>query len=106
MLNREVTKGDVVRVAAKGLAGALPLVGALLAEIIEVVIPNQRIERLESFLKALDRKVSGIAPERLAERGRDEQFVDLFETGLWHAARAMSEERREQIASLIARGLT
>ena len=45
------TKGtDIAMILSKGLVGAIPFVGPLAAEIVGAIIPNQRIDRLESLL--------------------------------------------------------
>ena len=45
------TKGtDIATILSKGLVGAIPFVGPLAAEIVGAIIPNQRIDRLESLL--------------------------------------------------------
>ena len=45
-------------ILGKGLVGAIPFVGPLVAEIVGAVIPNQRIERIESLLKILESKIT------------------------------------------------
>jgi hypothetical protein len=37
--------------AAKGLAGLIPGIGGIVAEIIGAVIPNQRVDRIARFLE-------------------------------------------------------
>ena len=46
--------------AAKSTAGALPFVGTLVCEVIDSVIPGLRIERVVSYLKALDEKFAAL----------------------------------------------
>jgi hypothetical protein len=47
------SKYDVASIILKGTLGAVPFVGPLAAEIIGTLIPNQRLSRIESFLKIL-----------------------------------------------------
>ena len=39
---------------ARGVASAVPFAGGLIAEVIDQVIPKQRIDRLVDYLKLLD----------------------------------------------------
>ena len=50
-------KNDIATILGKGLGGAIPFVGPLAAEIVGAIIPNQRIERIESLLKILESKI-------------------------------------------------
>lgn len=93
---------------AKGAAGALPIVGSIVAEILDSVVPNLRFERVVSFLKTLDERV-GCINERLANFERNLKTVeglDLFEEGIIQASRAVSEERKQRLARLVARSLS
>jgi hypothetical protein len=42
-----IEKADVAAVIGKGLLGAIPFVGPLAAEIVGIIIPNQRLEHNE-----------------------------------------------------------
>jgi len=48
---------DYVAATIKSILGALPCVGPAIAEIVENVIPNQRIDRLADFAQRLESKV-------------------------------------------------
>lgn len=91
---------------AKSIVGACPVAGALFAEIIQNVIPNQRIDRIVRLLQILDEKVKNIESKELENQFRDERFIDLLEDGFFAAARALLEQRRQYLASLIANSLT
>jgi len=53
------TKGtDISAIIGKGLLGAIPFVGPMAAEIVGAVIPNQRIDRIESLLTLLESKLA------------------------------------------------
>jgi len=97
---------DVVASALKGTLGAIPFIGSAVAEVIEYVIPNQRIDRLTDFAKKLSEKVS--AQERLLVQKRllEPEGTDILEEALWQSARTISEERRLHIASLVKNGIT
>jgi hypothetical protein len=107
----EVTDGldpnrrDRLVAVSKGLAGIVPCIGSAAAEIIGHVIPAQRFDRLVAFVRALDEKVGDIDAEVLDARMRTEEFIDLLEDGLQQAARTLTDERREYIATLLKNSL-
>lgn len=101
------TKGtDIATILGKGLVGAIPFVGPLAAEIVGAIIPNQRIDRIESLLKLLEAKISDEDQENVKERIMSPESVDLIEDGFIQASRALSEERKDYIASLLKNSLT
>ena len=102
----DTKSSDIVAMISKGIVGAIPLVGPLAAEVIGTIIPNQRIERIESFLHILDEKVKSLDAEKLKENFTNPESVDLLEDGFYQAARSLSEDRKHYIASLIKNSLT
>jgi hypothetical protein len=98
-------KTDLAVSLGKGILGAIPIVGPLMAEIVGHVIPNQRLDRLERFLRILETKVGDVEHSKLKERFAKEEFVDLLEDGMLHASRALSDERKAYIASIIEAGI-
>ena len=90
----------------QGLVGALPVVGSIVANVIEQIIPEQRRERMRDYLVELERRLcqveQGVLRDKLEEPGK----VDLFEDGAFQASRALSSQRLEYIASVVAEGLT
>ena len=101
-----LNRTDVGVAIGKGVLGVLPIVGPLAAEVVGTLIPNQRLDRLERFLQALAQKVAGLDKEHVRTRFTEAGFVDLFEDGMYQAARALSAERLDYIASLIKNGLS
>lgn len=97
---------DYTTTALKGVLGAVPIVGSALAEIVGSVIPNQRIDRLANFAAKLAEKVQEHEKEMIQKRLLEPEGTDILEEALWQSARALSEERRSQIASLVKNGLT
>ena len=102
----ENRKEDLIASALKGVCGALPIVGSSIAEIIGYLIPNQRIDRIASLLKALEAKIAPEEKAKVEARMLKEKSIDLMEDGFLQAARALSEERIEHIASLLKNSLT
>ncbi len=98
---------DYVLNAAKAAVGPIPIVGPLVSELVGVVIPNQRLDRIAKFLVELDRRIRSLeAPATILEQLSDETFTDLLEEGLRQSARSLSDERRQYIASLICNSLS
>lgn len=97
---------DIATILGKGLVGAIPFVGPLAAEIVGAIIPNQRIDRIESLLKTLESKIAKEDKEKIKERITAPEYVDLIEDCFIQASRALSEERKEYIASLLKNSLT
>ncbi len=90
----------------KSVAGFAPGVGSALAEIINRFIPNQRIDRIEQYIQRLHEALRDMPEALIRERIHSPESVDLFEEGGFQSARAISEERREQIANVVAYGLS
>lgn len=99
-------KSDIVAILGKGVLGAIPFVGPLVGEIVGNLIPNQRIDRIASLLKALESKIDEEERTKVEERILEEKSVDLMEDGFLLAARALSEERIDHIAALLKNSLT
>lgn len=100
------TSADYVASSAKTALGTVPFIGSLLAEIAGIVIPNQRIDRVVAFAKELDERLASLEQEFVRSQLTNENFTDLMEESLRQATRAMTEERREYIASIIANSLS
>jgi hypothetical protein len=100
------TGADYVTSAAKAALGAVPFAGSLLVEIAGTIIPNQRIDRIVAFAKDLDERLAALEQEFVRSQLSNEDFTDLVEEGLRQAARAVTEERKQYIASIIANSLS
>jgi hypothetical protein len=96
---------DYVAGAAKSILGAAPFAGSLLVEIAGVVIPNQRLDRVARFAAELERRLAQLEQGFVISQLQDEQFTDLVEEALWQASRSLSDERRQEIAHLLASSL-
>ncbi|MCY3724907.1 MAG: hypothetical protein OXG97_22040 [Candidatus Poribacteria bacterium] len=102
----DVKKKDVVASVLKGYLSGLPILGPMIAEMIDDLIPNQRIDRIASLLKALESKIDPKEQAKVEARMLEEKSIDLMEDGFLQAARALSEERIDYIASLLKNSLT
>jgi hypothetical protein len=97
---------DLMAALTKVSASLLnPTLGPYLAELVGMVIPNQKIDRLIKYVAELDKKLVHLEKEPLRAQNKDETFTDLMEDGLRQAAQSLSDERREYIASLVANGI-
>ena len=97
---------DYTASALKSVLGAVPIVGSVLTEIVGNIIPNQRVDRLADFATKLAEKVQEHEKEMIQKRLLEPEGTDILEEALWQSARALSEERRKQIASMVKNGLT
>lgn len=102
------TTVDKLTAINKGLLGMLPAVGSILSEIFGSLIPQQRMDRVAAVLKIFDAKIAALemSAEVLQNLMTAETFVDLFEDAMFQGARALSDERREYIASFLVNSLT
>jgi hypothetical protein len=83
----------------------VPVAGSLIAELITEVVPGQRQDRFEDWVLHLTQRLASLEEASVRERLREPENVALFEEGAYQAARAISEERRRQIAELVAGGI-
>lgn len=97
---------DYVTAAARAVLGMVPFAGSLLVELAGTIIPNQRQDRIVKFAETLERKLSDLEQEIVRTQLTNENFTDLLEEGMRQAARALSDERREYIASLISNSIS
>ena len=96
---------DKIAIISKGLLGAIPFVGPMMAEVAGSVIPNQRIDRIEAFLKILEEKIDEKDKEKFQERFSQTENVDLIEDSFIQASRALSDERKHYVAALLKNSL-
>ncbi|WP_415713709.1 hypothetical protein [Maridesulfovibrio sp.] len=99
---------DKIMSVFKGVSSLVPA-GGFFAEIVTTLIPNQRIERITTFLKQLDDRVELLEEkeaQRFYERKADPEYIALFEDGAFHAARSTSEDRIKYISSAVINGMT
>lgn len=101
-----VNKSDITAALVRSSVGIIPFAGPVLSEIITYLIPNQRIDRIVDYLNRLDKKLSHISQDDLRNTATSPEGIDLFEDGAFQASRAVSNERREYIARVVAFGLT
>jgi hypothetical protein len=91
---------------AKGAISQLPILGPVIAELINQTIPDRRIERLADLFNRLEQRVANVEPQIVRERFADPVFAELVEDAMFSAVRAASAERRQYIAEILGRGLS
>ncbi len=104
-MTTESTKKDLSIAIGKGILGAIPFVGPLIAETVGATIPNQRIDRINDFLILLEEKIDEVHRETAKLKFQNEKFIDVLEDSMIQASRALTKERKEYIASLVANGI-
>jgi len=97
---------DYLASGAKAALGAIPIAGSLLAEVAGSIIPNQRLDRIADFAAKLEERIKNLEEDQIRNELNDEEFTDLLEESLLQASRAVSAERRNYLASLVASSLT
>ena len=100
------THQDRIVSAVSAMSSAIPMVGSIVAEVITQLIPNQRIERIEKYIKHLLTRFEALDSEVLRQKMRDPKKLDLFEEGAFQSVRGLSEERLEYIAKIVGSGIS
>lgn len=108
MESLKINNKDRLVSVAKAASGALPFIGSAVSELLDSVVPNLRFERVVSFLQDLDERVSKVDAELdgFKRNLKTEQGTDLLEEALIQSSRAVSDERRQRLASLTEKALT
>ena len=97
---------DLLASAGKSILGAVPFAGPLLAEIVDHLVPNQRIDRLTSYVEELEVRLAEAEESLIRESLESVSGLALAEDGFIAASRAVTKERTSYIASTVANGLT
>lgn len=99
-------KSDDLASLLRGTVSVVPWVGGFFAELITTIIPNQRMDRFSEYLKILGEKISNIEEHVIKAKLQDKEFVGLLEESLYSAVRAVTQERKEHIASIVKNSVT
>jgi hypothetical protein len=100
------TTREVGAAFLKSLAGYAPFVGPILGEAIGFTIPSKKVERLYIFAQVFEDRLQYVEEDVARLKMQTEEFTDLLEDGLIQASRAMTDERRGYIASLLKNSIT
>jgi hypothetical protein len=96
---------DQFATIAKGAVSLIPLEGGPLAELIGAAIPNQRADRIAAYVRGLDARIEPMSNQLRSKLASNAAKLDLIVEGGYQSARAISDERVEQITEAVARGL-
>lgn len=97
---------DYLTAIAKGTFGMIPGIGSFAAELLGIVIPNQRIERATKLLTSLAEKLTGLENEYWKTTMKHEKSIDILEEALEQSIRATSDERIEHLANIVVNGFS
>ena len=105
-MKKAVEKTEVAKILARGLLGAIPIAGPLMAEIVGSIIPNQREERLIELAESLSKRLDHLQEDQISKIIKTPESIDLLEDGFIQATRALTKNRTDYIAALLKNGLT
>ena len=91
--------------ALKGGIGVIPG-GSLVVELLNVTIPDRRLERIEKILIILASREIDMDSEEIKQKFHSPEFADIFEDVIHQTVRAISNERLEYLASILEKSLT
>jgi len=91
--------------AVTGL-GAVAIVGPFAVEAFNLLIPNQRQSRVEKLLKILSSTICNMSEKEVEQRFHAPEFLDIFEDCISQTVRAVSDDRLENLASVLEKSLT
>lgn len=94
-------RDEIVRTTSS-FVGAIPFAGPILTEVITQLIPQQRQERLEEYVRQLETRIEGIERTQVYRRS----VIELFEDGAFLAVRSHTTARISQIANVVADGMS
>jgi len=102
---KQNNRTDITVATIKSIAGPIPFIGPMIQEMVDVIIPNQRIDRLSKYVLELEQKLTRFEQGKIEDKLKNEYFVDLMEESLVQASKALTNERLEYISSIIENSL-
>lgn len=104
---------DRIASTLKAALAITPIVGPSLCEIINELIPGQRIERIEKYLQLLSTELeyrtccgtNDNLVDLLRKQLKHEHSIDLVEEGAYLSSRALTDERIKYITQCVANGI-
>jgi hypothetical protein len=97
---------DQMVAIGRGVISLVPFAGGPLAEIVGAVVPTQRADRIAAYLRALTKRIDAFEVAIKNDLIASKQKIDLIEEGGFQAARALSDNRIEQIVEAVAAGIS
>lgn len=106
-IDMQTNATDYTTSLLKSVFGAIPIVGPAAQELLGIIIPNQRMERVVRFVEALGKELEELKEDvdSLNEKLADEKYSSLFYKACVGSADAYSNERIEYIKNIFVYGL-
>lgn len=92
-------------VATSQTLGATLLI-PVAVEAFNVLIPNQRLDRVEKLLKILASKICHLSEAQVKQRFHTPEFLDIFEDCVNLVIRSVSDDEIKYLASVLEKSLT
>ena len=89
----------------KGGLASIPGVGGFIVEMINVTIPNKRLNRVEKLFHKLSSRVSDIEEQLLEQKFTCDDFTDICEEVVAQSITANSDQRLEYLAFILEDGI-
>ena len=96
-LEIKTNKSDVAVAFIRGVIGAAPFVGPILAETLSATIPNQKTDRIITVIKILEDKIKYLEEDLLKEKFTNEGSRTYSKMDSNKLLRALSEERKSTL---------
>ena len=96
-------KDNLIIPASKIASNFVPIIGPVLAEIVDIIIPNQRQDRITDFLKHLQEMIS---EDDLKKVKTLPERIEILEEGMLQAGLTPHRDRIPRMAQITARGIT
>lgn len=97
----KTNKNDLILSAIKALSASIPIIGSIINELIENVIPNQRLARACAFLEKLEKKVQVLENGKIKDNFNHPEFINLLEEAVAQVFKSVSEDRIDHVASIL-----
>lgn len=97
---------EIGRALVVGIAGSVPVIGSIVASLVDLYLPEQRARRTEEFLGELDEAVAAVNATVDREFVRLDEFHGLVEEVLERVASRRSEGLRGHYAAALANAST
>ena len=97
---------EIISALARAAISTVPIVGPFAVEAFNLLIPNQRQSRVDKLLKILSSKICNMSEKEVEQRFHTPEFLDIFEDCIFQTFRAVSDDRLENLASVLEKSLT
>ena len=85
---------DYLVSALRSGVGILPIYGSFLVELVTITIPNQRLDRIANYTRALAKRLARFEKSFLDEQAKRSDFCELVEESFHQAARSTTAQRK------------